>query len=178
MSYSEVALKANVPDHQLRHVARMLITNGFFAEPSPGSIAHSQLSAKFVAGSPYRDVNHFLSEITDATTYRMTEMTAQYKGSEKPNETAFNIALQTELSFFGYLSKNPAVAAELATAMKVLGGKDGTHTRHLINGFDWKKLGKAKVIDVSSIVLKGLYQPYRTFRSVFSHLTGADFSMI
>lgn len=147
--YAEVALAADVPDHQLRHVVRMLITSGFFAEPSPESMAHSQLSAKFVAGSLYLDANHFLTEITAATTYRMAEMTAQYQGSEKPNETAFNIALQTDLSFFGYLSQNPAVAAELAAGMKVLGGKDGTHTRHLISGFGWQKLGKAKIIDVS-----------------------------
>lgn len=147
--YTEVALAANVPVHQLRHVVRMLITNGCFAEAKAGEMMHSPLSAKFVAGSLYRDANHFLTEITSATTYRMTEMTAQYHGSEKPNETAFNIALQTRLPFFGYLSQNPSVAAELAAGMKVLGGQDGTHTRHLINGYEWQKLGNAKIIDVS-----------------------------
>lgn len=79
----------------------------------------------------------------------MTEMTSQFNGGAKPTDTAFNMALETGLPFFGYLAENPTVASGLAAGMKILGTKDGTHVRHLINGFDWKSLGKAKVVDVS-----------------------------
>ncbi|KIW32377.1 uncharacterized protein PV07_03929 [Cladophialophora immunda] len=148
ISYASVAQAAKVPEHQLRQIARMAMTNGVFREPSPNMLAHTPLSGKLATSPTFLETALFQAETTASTAVKMTEMTSKYGGSEKPNETAHNIAMETDLPFFAYLSKNPKIAARLQAAMKFVGGAEETHTAHLIQMFDWAGLGEAEVVDV------------------------------
>ncbi|OQV07453.1 hypothetical protein CLAIMM_11883 isoform 2 [Cladophialophora immunda] len=151
ISYASVAQAAKVPEHQLRQIARMAMTNGVFREPSPNMLAHTPLSGKLATSPTFLETALFQAETTASTAVKMTEMTSKYGGSEKPNETAHNIAMETDLPFFAYLSKNPKIAARLQAAMKFVGGAEETHTAHLIQMFDWAGLGEAEVVDVSKL---------------------------
>lgn len=148
-SYDQVAHTANVPVLHLRHVIRMLMTAGIFTEPKPDMMAHNAVSSSFRKGSPHAEACAFMANLSAPTSFRMAEMTQLYKGSDKPTETAMNVAMQTELPFFAYLSKSPDLAAGLMAAMRLQSEKERLHTKHLIEGFDWGALGSGKVIDVS-----------------------------
>jgi 6-hydroxytryprostatin B O-methyltransferase len=149
ISYTSVAQTAKVPEHQLRQIARMAMTNGLFREPSPNMLSHTPLSARLATNSVYLETTLFQAETTASIAVKMTEMTCKYGGSERLNETAHNIAMETDLPFFPYLGKNPKIAARLQAAMKFLGGAEETHTVHLIEMFNWAGLGEAEVVDVS-----------------------------
>lgn len=146
-----MAEAANVPEHQLRHIARMAITSGLFRESSPGMLGHSPLSAHFATNPLHLQTALFQTEVSAPIALKMAEMTRRYNGSEEPNETAHNIAQGTDLPFFAYLSQNPTIAARLQAGMKFLGGAEGTHIEHLVEMFDWAALGEAKVVDVSQL---------------------------
>lgn len=147
-SYDQVARTANVPVLHLRHVIRMLMTAGIFTEPKPDMMAHNAVSRSFRRGSPHAEACAFMANLSAPTSFRMAEMTERYNGSDKPTETAMNVAMQTELPFFAYLSESPDLAAGLMAAMQLQSGKERLHTKHLIEGFDWGALGSGKVIDV------------------------------
>jgi hypothetical protein len=151
-SYSAIANAAKVPEHQLRQIARMAMTNGLFREPSPNMLAHTTLTAHLATNPVYFETTLFQTETTTSIAGKMTEMTRKYGGSEMPNETAHNIAMETDLPFFRYLSVNPTVGARLQQAMKFVAGAEETHTAHLVEMFDWAGLGKAEVVDVSAIL--------------------------
>jgi 6-hydroxytryprostatin B O-methyltransferase len=151
VSYTSVANAAKVPEHQLRQIARMAMTNGLFREPSPNMLAHTPLTAHLATNPVYFETTLFQTETTASIAGKMTEMTRKYGGSEMPDETAHNIAMETDLPFFRYLSINPTIAARLQQAMKFVAGAEETHTAHLVEMFDWAGLGMTEVVDVSAI---------------------------
>lgn len=127
----------------------MAMTSGLFREAERDMLAHTPLSEHFVTNPLYLQTLLFLTETSLPTAIKMAEMTSQFNGSEKPNQTAHNIAMNTEVPFFPYLSQNPIVAGRLQAAMMTLGDAEETHTRHLIESFDWAALEEAHVVDVS-----------------------------
>ena len=151
ISYASLAEVANVPEYQLRQIVRMAITNGIFREPSPDMLTHTPLSAYIADNAIYAETTLFQTETTASTALKMTEMTSKYNGSEKIDQTAHNLAMDTDVPFFSYLGRNPAIAARLQAAMKFLADAEKTDTQHLVEMFDWAGLGEAEVVDVSEL---------------------------
>jgi len=148
MTYYEVARKASVPESQLRRICRMAITSGLFQEVDEDTLAHSTLSKKLRQGSPFLDAMMFLTEISSRSASKMVEKTERFGFTSSKNETAFNIAFDTDLPFYGYLSQNSALGARFAGTMRFLGAGQEFHLDHLINGYDWAGLGEATIVDV------------------------------
>lgn len=67
-------------------------------------------------------------------------------------QTAFNIANNTELSFFDWISATPDMAKLFVSYMKNVTSSEGTKIDHLVHGFAWADLGNATVVDVRSPV--------------------------
>lgn len=151
ISYEALALSAKVPLSHLKLVVRMAMTNGVFqaVKSSPQYVKHNALSYHMAVDKTCGQTLQLLTKTVVPTAMKMPEMTTRFKGGEKPNETAHNIAFHTDLPFYEYLRENPTAKARFESGMKSLGGVADAHIEDLVQGFDWAGLGEAYVVDVS-----------------------------
>lgn len=147
LTYAEIAKKGQVPESQLRRVSRLAMTSGVFYELDD-SLAHTPLSAELRQGA-FLDAMMMLATFVAPISAKLTEMTEKFGASEASNETAFNIAMDTEVHMYKFIQQNPKVGARFVGAMKLLGESGEVSMQHVITGFDWASLGEAKIIDVS-----------------------------
>ena len=149
-SYGDIARAAKVPEATLRSVARMAMTANFLRETDEGNLAHNALSASFVENP---NLSTWLSYMVDRTVPVMSafaKATERWGDSVKGNETAYNIAMETDLSFFEHLKSRPDLSSAFDAYMKSQASvNSGTSVEFLLEGFDWASLGEATVVDVS-----------------------------
>ncbi|ORY10494.1 sterigmatocystin 8-O-methyltransferase [Clohesyomyces aquaticus] len=148
ISYDDLALAAKVSRKQLKTVARMAMTSALFCEPKPNHLAHTATSALLVTNESLHDWAVFMSEGTVPAASKLVEASERWPDSEQKNQTAYNIAFNTDLPFFDHLKTQPDKTRQFASYMKNVQKSEGTALRHLVNGFDWESLGKATVVDV------------------------------
>lgn len=80
---------------------------------------------------------------------KLAEASEKWPGSEEKNQTAYNIAFETDMPFFDHLVTLPEKTKQFASYMKNVQNSEGTAIGYLVHGFDWASLGKATVVDVS-----------------------------
>ncbi|OGM43332.1 hypothetical protein ABOM_008734 [Aspergillus bombycis] len=118
MSYSDLAAKAQVPEQALKSIARMAMTNMLFTEPTPGQIAHSATSALLAANDNMYAWAKYMCDRSTPTAMKMVEAHEKWPGTVRKNETAYNIAFETDLPFFDHLATDSEKTAEFAAYMK------------------------------------------------------------
>lgn len=148
MPYSEVALSAKVPEHQLKSIARMVMSSGFLCEPTPDRLGHNATSSLFASKSGMVDWTLLLAELSAPTAAKMVEGTVKFGDSHEKNETAFNIHNNTDLPYFDYITHSPLWRKRFANYMQIVSAGEGTNIKHLVNGFDWESLGAGRIVDV------------------------------
>lgn len=148
VSYAELATAAAVPESQLRSVARMAMTSNLLCESSPGHIAHNPVSTLFVNDSRCIDWITFITRFSAPTAAAFSEATQRWGLTDRKNETAFNVSTKTTLPLFEYFAESTELADCFASYMKAVQSSHGTSLKHLVTGYDWAGLGKAKVVDV------------------------------
>jgi len=132
----------------------MSMTTGLFREDADGSVIHSATSA-LLARDPV--VYSYATYMANGSAPVAMEMAAAAKkwgpNSTQSYETAFNVALDTDLPFFDYLSRNKEMMAEFSAYMRNVRSSDGVALRHLTAGFAWDMLPKdGTVVDVGGSV--------------------------
>jgi len=142
VSYSELAKSAGVEEEVLRRVIRFGITLGIFAEPSKDAVAHTALSAVFVK---YPIIQSWVSFSTNESTLSATKLV---EALHDPQRSAFQIAYGTDKNHFQWIGDKAEYVKSFAVSMEVLGRSAGYSADHLVNGYDWEALGKAKIVDV------------------------------
>lgn len=150
-SYADVAAQANVPESRLKAVARMAMTANFLRETADGHLSHSTLSASFVENPHMRIQLQHMVEQTVSLMAAFTKATETWGETKVPNQTAYNLAMGTDLPFFEHLKSRPDLSDEFDSYMKSQAvAHSGAKVEHLLLGFDWALLGaKATVVDVS-----------------------------
>ena len=143
ISYSDLAKSANVEEEVLKRVVRFGITLGIFIEQSKDKVAHTALSAVFVKYPLLKSWISFCTEESSISAIKLPEAL-----QSNPRRSAFQIAYETEKNHFQWIGDKPEYVKHFAESMEVLGRSAGYSVDHLINGYDWQSLGKAKVIDV------------------------------
>ncbi|KAI9707017.1 MAG: hypothetical protein M1820_004605 [Bogoriella megaspora] len=149
VSYSALATKLKLSESTIRSVARMAMTANFLSETPNGELAHNSLSAVFVEDPNLKTWLSYLVNRSVPCMRTYLEATEKWPDSIKGNETAYNIAMKTDLSFFDHLKTNPDLSSEFGRYMKSQSTVHaGASVDHLVTAFDWAALGKAKVVDV------------------------------
>lgn len=132
----------------------MAMTSNILQEPEPYHLAHTAASAMFAKNEHMMDWARFMFTASVPTASKLVEATERWPGTDKKTETAYNIACDSELPFFDYLSQNPVLTAQFSGYMKSVGSGPGTALAHLVNGFAWGQLPSGSlVVDVSSEIL-------------------------
>ncbi|KAI9667455.1 MAG: hypothetical protein M1821_000271 [Bathelium mastoideum] len=95
----DVANLSGVPETHLGRVIRLTMTTGFLQESQAGHVAHTALSAPFVANLSLLDAAMFIAESAAPTALQMAQATQRFGDSHRPNESAYNLALDTAKPF-------------------------------------------------------------------------------
>lgn len=152
ISYANLAIAAGVLEQRLKSIIRMAMTNGLFIEqPGGKSVGHSATSA-FVARSD--DVYAWAKYICTKTAPMALALADAHQrwGPEtvKKNETAYNVAFDTDLPFFDHISRDESSTREFAAYMRNVTSSKGMDLQHLVGGFAWSGIKEGGiVVDVS-----------------------------
>ncbi|KAH3906782.1 elsinochrome C biosynthesis cluster protein B elcB [Parastagonospora nodorum] len=149
IAYTDLANRASVPESQLKSVLRMTAAHGFLAEVTPLEISHSPTSALIATNPSFYDWARWLTNYSVPSAYHFADATQKWGRTEVKNETAFNIAMNVEVPFFGYLKENAKMNSMFSSYMRNVASSEATSFKHMISGFDWGGLTPgSKVIDV------------------------------
>ncbi|KAM5436481.1 putative 6-hydroxytryprostatin B O-methyltransferase [Microsporum ferrugineum] len=148
IAYPSLAAAAGVSVKQLKTVTRMAMTNYLFCEPEPNTVAHTATSTLIASDASFHDWASFMCEASVPMASKLVEATEKWTDSEEKNQTAYNVAFDTDLPFFDHLKTQPDKTRQFANYMKNVQKSGGTGMHYLIEGFDWASLGKGTVVDV------------------------------
>lgn len=147
--FKDVADLAGVPSTQLSRVVRMTATAGFLHEPQPGHVAHSALSAPFVTKPSFLDAAMFLSEIAAPTALQMAFATQRFGHSQRPDESAYNVAFGTEVAFASVCEQRTKLQRQWPAFLRHGTGDVDACVTDILTRLDWRSLGNASVVEVS-----------------------------
>ncbi|KAJ6143846.1 O-methyltransferase-domain-containing protein, partial [Penicillium samsonianum] len=153
ISYAELAVKAGVSELRLKSLARMGMTNHLFAEPALGFIAHSATSAALVTNTRFSDQRVWMTSVIAPVIASMVTAHERWPDSTAPNNSAFSAGFNTNLGMYEYIAKQPELYKLFGRVMDAVASSPKSDLKHLVSGFDWASLGKAKVVDASSFSL-------------------------
>ncbi|KAH0593058.1 hypothetical protein MHUMG1_09305 [Metarhizium humberi] len=151
IGYRSLSAAAHVSLQRLKSVIRMGMTAGLFRECLDGqSVKHSATSALLARDADVYAYAMYMSNGSARMAQEMAPAASRWgPDSTQPHETAFNIALATDLPFFEYLSRNPAEMQSFSAYMRNVRSSDGVALRHLVNGFAWDRIrDRGRVVDV------------------------------
>ncbi|PHH68066.1 hypothetical protein CDD80_286 [Ophiocordyceps camponoti-rufipedis] len=150
ITYPQLATLASVPAGRLRSVVRMAMTSGLFVEQQPGCVSHNQLSLSFAQDESLGDWATFIIRYGQPSAAAFTEATARWGDSQALDQTAQNIALDTDLPYFEAIKQREGAVDEFARYMSAIQKGSCLRHDHVVRGIDWVKLfgEKAHVVDV------------------------------
>ncbi|KXT14190.1 hypothetical protein AC579_2449 [Pseudocercospora musae] len=148
IAYSELSEQAHVLEDRLKTIARMAMTSGLFAEPRSGYMAHSATSAALQSNRDLKVQMNWYTKLLMPPLASTAAAHDKWATSTAPNKTPFNLAFQTDLSLFDYISRTAEMQASFGQLMEALTRDPKNSLDHLANSFEWANLGKATVVDI------------------------------
>lgn len=97
-------------DLYLTRIIRLTATAGFLQEPKPGNVAHTPLSAPFVANPSFLDAVMFLAESVAPAALQMA------------NESAYNLGPNTTKSFHTLCNEQPKLSRQWSAYLQHAAG--------------------------------------------------------
>jgi 6-hydroxytryprostatin B O-methyltransferase len=148
VSYADVAAKTGVDEDHLKRMLRHAMTNRLFTEPEPGMVAHTASSALLVTSRALNDWVGYTTEETFPASAKVVEAQERFGASRSPTETGYNVAFGTAKPMFEHMAEDPERERRFANTMVEMTSTEGYGIHHLVDGYGWHEIGKAKVVDV------------------------------
>ena len=151
ISLADLTTQTGLPEDVLARTVRYAITNGIFAEPTPGQFAHTAASATLAKNKGLHDMAMFNGGFSTRVTVNLADTLKlqQEKGPDGP-VCSFNVAYPNEATLFGYLGKNPD---ESRVFFDMLDGRSQLPRYAIGNvskSWDWAAVGSGTIVDVST----------------------------
>ncbi|KAL8747707.1 MAG: hypothetical protein Q9190_000448 [Brigantiaea leucoxantha] len=150
VAFKDVADLAGVPETQLCRVVRMTATAGFLREPDPGHVAHSALSASFVTKRSFLDAAMFLAKTAAPTALQMSVASRRFGNSRQPNESAYNVAFDTSVTFASVYERQPKLQRQWPAFLRHSTDDVDASVTDILTRLDWLTLGEASVVEVGA----------------------------
>ena len=167
MPIEDVADLSGVPEAQLARIIRLTATVGFLRESQPALVAHSALSAPFVTNPSYLDAAMFLAESAAPAALGMAATTQRFGESDRPNESAYNVALDTTKPFHNALQERTKLRRQWSAYLRYAGGLHAAEqVTDVLTQFDW-----ANVSSGSSLVVEVLLR-LLTYDNLLTRIAG------
>ncbi|KAF2204077.1 sterigmatocystin 8-O-methyltransferase [Delitschia confertaspora ATCC 74209] len=157
ISYAALASAAGIPEQRAKSIIRMAMTNGLFREKSDGKhVSHSATSALLARND---DIYAYATYMCSKSAPMAMQLAAAHKkwGADTTNthETAYNVAFNTDLSFFDHLGRDKARMGEFAAYMRNVRSSEAVDVKHLVTGFKWQSIPEGGLlVDVSGRTVK------------------------
>ena len=127
----------------------MTATAGFLCTPQSAHVAHSALSAPFVTRPSYLDAVMFLSETAAPAALHMAAATQRFGQSQRPHESAYNVALNTSSSFAGMCDQRSRLQRQWPAYLRHALNEADSGSTDVLTCFEWVSLKNATVVEVS-----------------------------
>ncbi|KAF2732638.1 putative O-methyltransferase [Polyplosphaeria fusca] len=149
ISYAAIAAASGFSEHVLRRLYRYAMTNRIFTEPEPGMVAHTPISRMLLHPDAFDCLGMTMQELQPALNHLLDALKTNPESTE-PNQTAYNIANNTDLPMYPFLGKHPDRAKRFGAGMRHFTVGDHTDLRHLIDAFPWKTYDRedVRMVDV------------------------------
>ncbi|MCJ1399417.1 hypothetical protein MMC11_002619 [Xylographa trunciseda] len=147
----DVADLSGVPEAQLGRVIRLTATAGFLRELQIGRVAHTSLSAPFVANPAFLDAAMFLAESAAPSALHMAPATQSFAGSHRPHESAWSLALNTSKPFHTARAERPKLNRQWSAYLHYAAG---LHTveevADMLSQLSWSRLSNACIVEMGA----------------------------
>lgn len=132
----------------------MALTSNFLSRPNLRSVAHNSVSRLFLTDPGFVDWLGFMTQYSMPAAAAFAEATDKWGSTVEKDQTAFNVAAQTNVPFFEYFAKTSDLSNQFASYMRSVQASSGTSLHHLLTGYDWESLDEgAVVVDVSATAI-------------------------
>jgi 6-hydroxytryprostatin B O-methyltransferase len=128
---------------------RLLFLKRIFYSPTPDLVAHTPTSLILYTNPELAAFIHHCTHEAFPAASRLSDALRLYPDSEKPHQTAFNVAFGTDDPMFTWLEKRPDRFENFNQGMKGVSQGGGRNSNQVVGGYSWAELGKATVVDVS-----------------------------
>ncbi|KAL9078955.1 MAG: hypothetical protein Q9157_002139 [Trypethelium eluteriae] len=118
----DVADLSGVPKTLLARIIRLMATSGFLHELQPDYVAHTPLSAQFVTNPALLDAAMFLAESVAPAALSMALATQRFGDSQRSDESAYNLALNTNKPFHTARDERPKLSRQWSAYLHYAGG--------------------------------------------------------
>lgn len=133
---------------------RMAMTSTLFTETSDGQHVNHSATSAFLARND--DAYAYATYMGNKSALMAMHMAAAHGrwGPEttRTHETAYNVAFNTDLTFFDHLARDEDRTREFANYMRNVRSSEGVSFKHLIAGFNWQD-----IVDGGVVVDVGLF---------------------
>ncbi|KAI9833494.1 MAG: hypothetical protein M1819_003652 [Sarea resinae] len=153
ITFPELAKATGVHETIIARVIRALIPGKIFAEPKSGQIAHTPMS-KLLARDKYIQawVGHNTEDIY-VSEARFVDAIEKFGFTGEPSQTGFNLAFNTNDTYWEYAAKHPQLQARFSDSMIAAAGKGVGDAKHLATLYPWEKLQKGStIVDIGGSV--------------------------
>lgn len=91
----------------------------------------------------------FLSDTAAPVALQMAVATQRFGDSQRPDESAYNIAFNTSATFASACAQRPKLQRQWPTYLRYATGDVDASVTDILTRLDWLSLGNALVVDVS-----------------------------
>ncbi|KAK2610911.1 hypothetical protein N8I77_004300 [Diaporthe amygdali] len=147
VSFTDIAKKTGFEEGIVKRLLRAAICRRIFQEPESGYVAHTKASKAMRS----KILLTFLRTGADMgwyTIFKLVDAAEKWPDVQEQDQTAFNLAHDVQGTYFENVAKSAKNAELFASGMATQWELPGYELHHLLDGYDWTGLGKAKVIDV------------------------------
>lgn len=145
----DLASRCDVDEEFFTRLVQHAVTKHFLAQPAPGHVSHTALSA-MLANSP--GLMHFtgiLCKVLWPAATRIIDAHEKWPGPPMPNQTGFNLAVNKPETMFEIFKEDPPRAELFHLAMSTMQNLADCRRPRALEAFDWASLGAdATAVDV------------------------------
>ncbi|KAH7350329.1 S-adenosyl-L-methionine-dependent methyltransferase [Pyrenochaeta sp. MPI-SDFR-AT-0127] len=165
MHIDEIANRVGIENDKLARYMRNLCNSHVFREVSPNVFANTSLSGLVCEEGKRAHVAHCLDLVRRSSCKAWEALTLpEFKNSSSADKTAFNLAYNTDLKIFQYLSE---VEPEIGRRTKVaFASGTKVNTDEFLSVYPWSREGNAKIVDIGGGVGGGTMPVIKAFKDL------------
>ncbi|CAI6237571.1 unnamed protein product [Periconia digitata] len=147
-AYKDISAKVGLSEPQVKAIVRQSATNRILREKNPEHVVHTASSALLLRNRVMMDwYGHCVEEMFPAGA-KLAEALEKYQGTSAAENSAFGLAFNTKDPIYKFLEQHPDRQARFFGAMEGVGKDYGHSLEHIVNGYPWRELKEATVVDV------------------------------
>ncbi|KAG9230931.1 putative O-methyltransferase [Amylocarpus encephaloides] len=148
VSYATLSQRCGLPVDDLMRIMRLAISQHIFKEPRKGFVAHNAASKMFVGSQDLQNWIYIALDEMWPSAAHMLDAMDRWKGSGEPYEAGFNIAKDTDQSFFQSMKHNQRRKEAFSNVMTYMQGRQGfgNSSAQLLSSYDWNSVGT--IVDI------------------------------